>query len=62
MGNAQTNDMIIPEQKQSIDEWEKVRERLGPDRTDRLMRNGTTLDVAKQIIEAMNFKNKLPKI
>lgn len=44
------------------EEWEQVRNRLGQERTERLMRNGTTLEVAKQILQALNYKDKLPKI
>lgn len=49
-------------EKDIQEEWEQVRNRLGQERTERLMRNGTTLDVAKQIVQALNYKDKLPKI
>lgn len=44
------------------EQWAEVCERLGKERTLRLIQNGTTLDVANQIIQAMNFKEKLPKL
>lgn len=53
--NVETPDLLR-------EDWIPVYERLGRDRTIRLIENGTTLNVAKQMINAMDVRQKRIKL
>lgn len=61
MENLQIN---VNEEDQGLlaDEWKEVGRLLGKERAVRLMQNGTTPDVARQIARLMEDKEKLFKL
>jgi hypothetical protein len=61
MENLQIN---VNEEDQGLlaDEWKEVSRLLGKERAVKLMQNGTTPDVARQIARLMEDKEKLFKL